>query len=245
MDEELKLALTNFYTLKRDYEKMNKGKSSKKCVVCKKNGGTVFTQSKNRLTAICGSSTSPCKLNIELLRGISENIRETYNETYQEYVYMRKDIIKRKLRHLYNEDEDVSDIPDLLEEYKGIATYRSELHKDLLERINNTKNIGSIKEKYTEMDKILSVISEKIKTHSPSNSNIADIIKLYQSDIIPLTEVLMNLKYKSVNVYKVRSEKDNPLHESDTIALIQRIYDNESMEIKSLDPNIISNVILK
>ena len=245
MDEELKLALTNFYTLKRDYEKTNKGKIMKKCVVCKQNGGTVFTQTKNRLTALCGSSTSPCRLHIEILRGLCENIRETFDDTYEEYVSIRKDIIKRKLQHLYNEFDDISDIPGLLDEYKSIANYKSELHKDLLERINNTKNLGSIKEKNTEMENILSVISEKIKTHTPSNSNITDIIKIYQSDVMPLTVDRMNLKYKSIQLYKVRSEKDNPIYDPGTIALIQRIYDNESMEIQTLDPTIISNVVSK
>ena len=62
---------------------------------------------------------------------------------------------------------------------------------------------------------------------------------------MPLTVDRMNLKYKSIQLYKVRSDKDNPIYDPETIALVQRIYDNESMELMTLDPTIISNVVSK
>ena len=84
MNEELIKAITDYYKLKQQYEdKINrqknriiknetltilqKRKKIKKlvpvCLNCNKPGGTIFSNNKGVLLAVCGSST-PCELNI-------------------------------------------------------------------------------------------------------------------------------------------------------------------------------------
>ena len=90
-DEKYLEALKNYYELKKVYEKQyyqkklniikqtNLSTKEKKqkfqemkklCINCKKEGGTIFTNKNNTLKALCGNESNPCKLNIELQKGI-------------------------------------------------------------------------------------------------------------------------------------------------------------------------------
>lgn len=242
MNEELNSAFRNFYALKNHYETRNRDKRVKTCPVCKQKGGAIFTQSKNKLTAICGAS-KPCRFHIEIIRGMSENIRDTFNEANDEFIETRKDIIRRKLMHIYD-DSDISDIDDIIEMYNGISTYRSELQNDLHDRITNRRNTGSIKEKQTELSQLLSVVSDKIAKHKEGVPGIHDIITLYNSDIVPTANAIRDLTY--VTTYNYTSpEKGNPLYDPDDNVLIQKRYNETSMEIQISDPRVISNVVTK
>ena len=89
MYNELIEAMNDYYKLKHQYNNTvvseknkilkNDTLSSKdkrrrfkqlvyKCINCKQNGGTIFTNTNGFLKAVCGSDT-PCKLNIEIMKG--------------------------------------------------------------------------------------------------------------------------------------------------------------------------------
>ena len=82
--------LNNYFKLKQSYEeKINNEKQviinnnnltvkekqlkfqqyKKKCINCKQNGGTIFTNKNGILTAKCGNTESPCALDIQIKRG--------------------------------------------------------------------------------------------------------------------------------------------------------------------------------
>lgn len=243
MDEELSNAFTNYYKLKNEYEKSIIGKSVKKCVVCKKNGGSIFTRNKSKLKAICGS-ISPCNFNIEINRGMCQQLRDIISTTEEEYNYNRMDIIKNKLFHLYY-DIDISDIPSKISDYHVISDYRNELYEKLDDILHNRKNAGTIIEKNGETMDILSSMKEKLELHSDGSSKIKEVIEVYKSILLPHLEEIRNLKYKYNEIAHIGSNNSHPLYEEGNIILAQRRYDIESTEIKLVDPSVISNIITK
>ena len=71
-------------------KKIEKLKSSRRCVVCKAVGGTLFTDENRVLKAVCGSVTNPCGLNIEIAKGKIENIGDLIRETYKKIEDIKK-----------------------------------------------------------------------------------------------------------------------------------------------------------
>ena len=95
--ELLEKTLNEFYTLKERYnndiQKIKHGLTAKyginnssqkkrdeylkhkpKCVNCKRNVGTIFSDKDRVLKAICGDKDDPCTLNIEIFMGKKEHI---------------------------------------------------------------------------------------------------------------------------------------------------------------------------
>lgn len=243
MDEELSDAIHNFYSLKSAYEESITNKRGKKCIVCKKPGGSIFKRDKFKLIAICGA-ISPCNFNIEINRGMNDNLRDLVVSTDTEYKDMRKEIIESKLSHMYY-NSDVSDIEDTIAIYDGIANYRDTLYQDLYDIIENRKNIGTIKEKETEALEIVASMKEKLSEHTAITPKISDVIGLYTSTLVPHLEQIRDLKYKYNDVVHINSARDHPLYDEDNMALIQKHYDINNMEINVLQPSLISNVTTK
>ena len=88
-------AINYYYKLKRQYEKPHKNHIDKllnndqmtlkekqekaaafksKCISCGSLGGTIFKQEQNILSAQCGNTQNPCKINIKLQKGKYDNI---------------------------------------------------------------------------------------------------------------------------------------------------------------------------
>ena len=240
MNEDISEALTNFYSLKSAYEKSITGKGVKKCIVCKKNGGSIFKRDKQKLIAICGA-ISPCNFNIEIDRGSSDQLRDLMSITNDEYKDVRKDIIESKLFHMYH-NSDISDIDDTISTYTTLSNYRDTLYELFNDVIYNRKNLGTIKEKEGETIELLTSMKEKL---SGSNPIIPEVVELYISTLLPHLEKIRELKYKHNEVVHIRSEREHPLYNDDNMALVQRRYDIESMEITSIEPRLISNVTTK
>ena len=134
--EEYLTVLNEFYKLKTTYENTYKEKINKlkkktsgqdlrnkiklikrKCVACKKIGGSIFTINNNILKATCGHLDNPCNLNIELHRGNVMHENEFYNDVKEQENDCKKKIISTKLSLLFGlEDEDVT--IKLFEDYK-------------------------------------------------------------------------------------------------------------------------------
>ena len=77
------------------------------CIVCKQDGGSVFTDTDGKLKAICGNISQPCGFHIEVSSGKYISLETLMNESLEEVRATKDEIIRMKLDLLFqfiNED---------------------------------------------------------------------------------------------------------------------------------------------
>jgi len=78
------------------------------CIVCKQEGGSIFTETDGKLKAICGNISQPCGFHIEVSRGKYVSLEVLMNESLEEIRATKDEIIRMKLDLLFrfiSEDE--------------------------------------------------------------------------------------------------------------------------------------------
>ena len=129
MNDNVFTAIDNYYKLKQKYEQQlenkkkpirnNKDLTKKEkkikfkqikinCINCGKKGGTIFTKKNIVLIAVCGNTSNPCNLNININRGDYTNIYDTEGLIQKDIESIKKKIMLLKLDLLFNyADESV------------------------------------------------------------------------------------------------------------------------------------------
>ena len=109
--QKQKLKIINNETLSKKEKRDRFIRIQRKCINCKKSGGTIFTNINDRLKAICGS-TEPCNLNIELFKSKFTDSREELRLYLSDLDKNKTIIIMTKLDFLFgykSEEETLSD----------------------------------------------------------------------------------------------------------------------------------------
>ena len=172
------------------------------CIVCKQEGGSIFTETDGKLKAICGNISQPCGFHIEVTRGKYISLETLMNESLEEVRATKDEIIRMKLDLLFqfiNEDELVEQFDavqhKLQEQLKMYAEFRTyylsvtdndDIQKDtdIHTRVISEK-VAQIKEFMTEFR----------DSEWKNRSIIDDILVLYQQDIEPAFMKLRETKY--------------------------------------------------
>ena len=244
-------AIDEYYKLKHKYDKKNMETKlkiiknptlstkekiqkfqtvTKACVACKKPGGTFFTNKDNKLKAVCGHTINPCKLNIDIDKGLYKTSADLANILTETIDDEKLEIMKIKLDFLFgyiSEETAIAEFNKLksklgktTESLKNIETKYLDIvdnkeRKSLLESTNIDlhKNILEIKELYKNFE----------STKNPAF--IKTMIELYISDLLNEAKTIRNLKYAVNDVERI--ESDNELQ----VFLIQKIYTISQLEI--------------
>jgi hypothetical protein len=172
------------------------------CIVCKQDGGSIFTENDGKLKAICGNISQPCGFHIEVSRGKYASLETLMTESLDEVRATKDEIIRMKLDLLFrfiSEDE-------LLKKFDAVQ------HK-LQEQLKMYTEFRSYYLSVTDNDDIRQdavthtrVISEKValikeymtefrESEWKNRSIIDDILVLYQQDIEPAYLKLRETKY--------------------------------------------------
>jgi hypothetical protein len=165
------------------------------CIVCKQEGGSIFTETDGKLKAICGNISQPCGFHIEVDRGKYISLETLMNESLEEVRATKDEIIRMKLDLLFqfiNEDELIEQFDavqhKLQEQLKMYAEFRtyylSVTDTDIHARVSSEK-VAQIKEFMTEFR----------ESEWKNRSIIDDILVLYQQDIEPAFMKLRETKY--------------------------------------------------
>ena len=172
------------------------------CIVCKQEGGSIFTETDGKLKAICGNISQPCGFHIEVTRGKYISLETLMNESLEEVRATKDEIIRMKLDLLFqfiSEDELVEQFDavqhKLHEQLKMYAEFRTyylsvtdndDIQKDtdIHTRVISEK-VAQIKEFMTEFR----------DSEWKNRSIIDDILVLYQQDIEPAFMKLRETKY--------------------------------------------------
>jgi len=234
-------AINNYYKLKLNYEnKINdfkrkllgnseltkKQKRARflkfvpKCVVCKRDGGSVFSNKGRILKAVCGASP-PCKLDIEIEHGIYESREKMVKILREEFEKIKNSIIRTKLDLLFSYTDEATAVKNFEEKRVELneigENYKNKLTELLLITNNPTK-----KTNIETSTRTLYLIIEQLKTlisdfNAEQNEElITDAVELYKGRILPTADRIRNLKY-SYNAVEYNDDNN-------TYHLIQEPY---------------------
>jgi len=172
------------------------------CIVCKQEGGSIFTETDGKLKAICGNISQPCGFHIEVFRGKYVSLETLMNESLEEVRATKDEIIRMKLDLLFGfigEDE-------LLEQFDAIQHKLQEQLKMYAEFRSYYLSVTDNDDMRQDTDVLTRVISEKVArikeymiefqdSEWKNRSIIDDILVLYQTDIEPAYMKLRETKY--------------------------------------------------
>lgn len=172
------------------------------CIVCKQDGGSIFTETDGKLKAICGNISQPCGFHIEVERGKYISLETLMNESLEEVRATKDDIIRMKLDLLFqfiSEDE-------LLEQFDTVQHKLQEQMKMYSEFRTYYLSVTDNDDRRKDSETYTRVITEKIalikeymtefrETEWKNRSIIDDILVLYQQDIEPAFMKLRETKY--------------------------------------------------
>lgn len=172
------------------------------CIVCKQEGGSIFTETDGKLKAICGNISQPCGFHIEVERGKYISLETLMNESLEEVRATKDEIIRMKLDLLFqfiSEDE-------LLEQFDAVQHKLQEQMKMYSEFRTYYLSVTDNEDRRKDSETHTRVISEKIAlikeymtefrdSEWKNRSIIDDILVLYQQDIEPAFMKLRETKY--------------------------------------------------
>ena len=98
-----------------------------KCVNCKREVGTTFSETNRIFKAVCGDPINPCKLDIELQVGKKHHIDEIINITDDIINDTKEQIIKLKMDLTYNYKTQ----EEIVDEFNVLKQRYVELQKKL------------------------------------------------------------------------------------------------------------------
>lgn len=199
-------------------------KNKKFCVQCGSEGGTIFEENSRELHAYCNSKTDKCELNLHLKKASTMYLPDIIHGFNEELNIIKEKIVKTKLDNIFDlEKEDITTqkFNVLKEEYKEKNNLHATLKNKLNEYLNYKWEKEGDKEKLWEIKEL---IKENIKSLSISQSIYKNLINKYNSEpkpntvlkeamvhyktkILPLIEIIRDLKYKLTGIEFVEKNK--------------------------------------
>lgn len=223
IDEEYLKNLDTYYTLKNEYDTKKKrllkhkdiiSVSSKKqkrlkynellnklpCVSCGRKVGSIFEERDGFFIAICGDTSSPCKLNIRLKKSNTLQVKQNLEENKSILNATEYDMIKLKLDHLFGFIDETT-LVELYETYKAeydetndIYTLLETYFQQILDTQQKNAKIRSAKQSMFENIKDLKMyVREYLATNN--TSLISDAIDTYMDTILPAQQEIRDTTY--------------------------------------------------
>jgi hypothetical protein len=204
MEDYLKL-VDSFFTFKNGYESkykesvrkiMKKGLSKqekrkaiaaipRKCIQCKKKGGTIFEITPDHYKAVCNVHSGPCSLNLTIPRTKYYNKRDYLTDFRDELLQTERDIIEMKLKQIF-EYISAEDLVELFEEksesYKVTNQVISMFEKENAEMYDS----NGIEMKRVEIQDLRNTLDELYQSYKNTNED------KYLDDMVEQNMFLMN-----------------------------------------------------
>lgn len=187
-----------------------------KCVICGKDGGTIFTQENNILIAKCGNLVKPCLLDIQLQKTRYVSIIDKIIELNNIINKNKIDTITTKLNFLFkfnSESETIEEFSKLKEDLVN----QVKMHKKIYDKYNNiVNNLLNQEEIVARKNELLTYnmnLSELIKKYEQTEDIIylKESVELYIHNIKHTVQQLQLLEYKYNSVEYNENEYNNIL----------------------------------
>lgn len=197
-----------------------------KCVICGKDGGTIFIQENNILIAKCGNLVKPCALDIQLQKARYISITDRIMELNKIINKNKVETISSKLNFLFkfnSESETIEYFTKLKEELVQEVKQYQKIYEQYNNIIYNLLNTQEILERKNELLIYNKNLSELIKNYEETEDIIflKESVELYIHNIKHTAEQLQSLEYKYSFVE----------HNEDKHILVQENYTQSQLQI--------------
>lgn len=214
-----------------------------KCVNCKRNVGTIFSntynlENKSRvLIAKCGDVEAPCDLNIELLLNPVYLLDEQLRLDKKELSSNQDKIIRTKNDLLFGylpEEEALNFFETITNE---IETNTKNLELNLYKFLNithNTKRLEKIKELRQQFYENIKEFKEFISNFEKDKNlkHIQNANEYYEYNILPTIKELSKLKYAYSEIeHNIDTNQRSLIQKEYTIDMIEHVNGNEMIEV--------------
>ena len=179
-----------------------------RCVNCRQTGGTIFSQKGNVYSAVCGNTTKPCNLKINIVRQERQLLPELIQKYSQELEEIKKRIMKAKLDYIFEYDTEETSVQtfNALKKTLGETTDRyNELYINYINMITNNENIDEIKSTIEKREEIILELKSRIQLYNNTGNvhYVVEATELYLRDIERLNKTLQNLQWSQYDVESV------------------------------------------
>ena len=239
-----KKIIMNNVTLSAQEKKNEFKKLKPKCINCKRAGGTLFSvkmhsgkEEFREFRAVCGIIADPCNLNITIQTGKYELLPVVLKDIEKEIQDNKKNIIDDKNRLLFG----LMTTETVLQKFEDVKGYIANLSALLETYLDEYNSITDNPEKKAELTEniiksyfYIDGIKESIAKFNKENNSqyIRDIANIYVTNLKPLLNKILNLKYKENSIHY--DENTN------TYNLIQNQYTIQSLEFTDFSNKVIN-----
>ena len=212
-------SLNSYFKLKNNYESkmrsdkrkiMEKSENKRKgkklllsykpqCIKCKRPVGTIFSKNNNKYTVICGDTSEPCSLNIQIYQGNKNSIENLIILFKEEVDDLRDIIIRQKLDTLFNyvtENKSVELFKKELEAYNqdsAILKKYIDMNDELFHNEHKKKLIEEKNEKiFRTIENIRKLLNEYKTTQNRELLKTA--VQLQIDELLPETRIIRMMK---------------------------------------------------
>lgn len=225
-----------------------------KCVNCKRNVGTIFSNSYNLenksrvLIAKCGDTEAPCELNIELLLNPVYLLDEQVRLDKKELSLNQDKIIRTKNDLLFGylpEEEALNFFETITSE---IETNTKNVELNLYKFLNithNTKQMEKIKELKHQFYENIKEFKEFISNFEKDKNlkHIQNANEYYEHNILPTIKELTQLKYAYSEIdHNIDTNKKSLIQKEYTVDMIENVNGSEMIEVIHYSINNRENV---
>ena len=227
-------AIEEYYQLKKEYDDTYTKKKKKikrrdislegkknllaklkmKCIGCKKRVGTIFTNKDGILKAVCGDTSSPCALHIEITKSDWRYLPLVIPHVEKVVDKIKMKIIKTKLNFLFGLVEESSTV-EIFETLKGDFDRAYALLVNLEESITIAENwtirnelIKTLQLQLYEQNQEFRAAIEEYKT-TQNATLLKDAMRIYIKQILHLQRRIQYNKY--ANMYIDKEDKQGNL----------------------------------
>ncbi len=225
-NEVKKIRLSPDLTTKQKQEKFSEFK--KRCIGCKKNGGTIFRQEGTNLIAQCGNTDKPCKLDIHLQRAKYMPMYNVIQILNTEINNKKAEIIQTKLNFLFgfsSEKDTVATFNYLKSQLVEEVKKYQKINEKYMSIIHDLPNRDEINKLNITLKTLIHDFKNLIKQYDETSDNqyLKDASNLYANQMVKVIKELQKLKY---SVQTICSNLDD-----DDKHLVQNIYKPSQLQL--------------
>ena len=266
MNEDVRVAIEEYYTLKNDYDQSYSSKrkaiisdksigntKQKKrnsinelkipCIHCKRPVGSIFSTENRTLNAICGDVIAPCPLNIKIYKGRVTRLDDDFTVWYEDYIKeLTETIVKTKLDVLFQYITEEDAVKLFQETKEQLELYKMGYNTDFtlyLEKTSNSDNLNDLTSSNKKLLDFKGTLKELLEGYYKTKDKrvFEEIVGIYVSNIVPLLDSIRELKYKYI---QLEYDSDDDILELKTKTY--QIRDIETNTNEEDEPKVLSNI---
>jgi hypothetical protein len=220
----------------------------RKCIICKQDGGSIFTQNDGIIKVTCGNISQPCGLHIEVNRGKFESLETLMVQALNDVRETKEEIIRLKLDLLFNfitKEEAVQRFDVIQDELTSQLEIYGEFRTYYLNIVDNAEKKAALTKIHERIQANIIKVKDIMKDfHETGNMGlIEDVLIVYQEDIEPLYKKYNELKYEYAAIESQEGTSGTLVsrYKKNEFYLVQKEFSYKDLYMPVELPSVIAN----